>query len=98
MPYLDVAAVANADGKTLTLFMVNRHPDEAMTIDAALTGFRPRSIAEHVVLAHADLGATNIEAAPNNVVPKKGRGLSLRDGRVKGRLPSASYTVLRITI
>ncbi len=96
VPYLDVAAVLNADGATLTLFMVNRHPDEALSIDAALTGLAPHSIAAHVVLAHADPNATNTEAAPDNVVPRKGKGLALRDGRVKGRLPPRSYTMLRL--
>ena len=31
VPYLDVAAVQSPDGKTVAFFIVNRHPDEAMT-------------------------------------------------------------------
>ena len=74
VPYLDVAAVQSADGKTVAFFMVNRHPDEAMTVDIDMAGFAPKAIAEHITIAHPDLRATNTAAKPDRVVPKAGRG------------------------
>ena len=51
VPYLDISAVKN-DGKTLTFFAVNRHPDEAMTVNVNLAGFTPKSVVEHMTIAH----------------------------------------------
>ena len=98
VPYLDVAAVRSADEKTLTFFIVNRHPDEDMTIDFDLAGFAPKSVAEHVAIAHQDLRATNTAKAPNRVAPQKGKGAALRDGALKAKLPPRSYHVIRVKI
>lgn len=98
VPYLDVAAVKNTDGKTLTFFIVNRHPSEDMAIDVSMAGFAASGIAEHIVMAHADLRATNTAKAPNRVVPARGKGVALRDGTLKGKLPPRSYHVIRVKI
>ncbi len=97
VPYLDIAAVKNA-GKTLTFFVVNRHPDEAMAVDLSLSGFKPKAIVEHHTIVHRDLRATNTAKAPNRVVPTKGRGIGLRDGAIRGKLPPRSYHVIRVAI
>ena len=98
VPYLDVAAVQSADGKTVAFFMVNRHPDEAMAVDIDMAGFAPKAIAEHITIAHPDLRATNTAAKQDRVVPKSGEGISLSDGAVKGSLAPRSYHVLRVSI
>ena len=98
VPYLDVAAVRNSDGKTLTFFLVNRHPDELMTIDVTTAGFTPHAVAGHMVMAHPDLQAVNSEKAPATVLPKKGSGAALRDGALRCRLPPRSYHVIRLAI
>jgi len=97
VPYLDVAAVANDDGRTLTFFMVNRHPDTAIAVDIDMTGFAPKAVKEHAMLAHPDLRAIN-NASKEAVAPKKGKGVALRDGRLKGRLPPRSYHMLRVSV
>ena len=97
MPYLDVAAVRN-DGRTVTFFMVNRHPDEAMAIEIGMAGFAPTAIAEHIAMDEPDLQAVNTAKAPDRIVPKRGKGLGLRDGTIKGRLPPRSYHVLRVSV
>ena len=97
VPILDVAAVRN-DARTVTFFMVNRHPDEAMTIDLAMAGFAPTAIAEHITIDHPDLQAVNTAKAPDRVAPKRGKGLGLRDGAIKGKLPPRSYHVLRVSV
>jgi len=98
VPYLDVAAVKNTDGKTLTFFIVNRHPDQDMTVDIAMAGFDATAIAEHITMAHPDLRATNTAKAPNRVAPAKGKGVGLRDGALRGKLPPRSYHMIRVKI
>jgi alpha-N-arabinofuranosidase len=98
VPYLDASAVLSTDGKTVAFFLVNRHPDEAMEIDVDLAGFTVSGVAEHVVIAHPDLAATNTAAAPDRVQPQVGKGVSVSDGKVKGSLPARSYHVLRVTV
>jgi alpha-N-arabinofuranosidase len=98
VPYLDVAAVKNTDGKTLTFFLVNRHPKEDMAIDVGMAGFDASRIVEHVSMTHPDLRATNTAKAPNRVAPSKGKGVQLRDGALKGKLPPKSYHMIRVAI
>jgi alpha-L-arabinofuranosidase len=98
VPYLDVAAVKNTGGKTLTFFLVNRHPDEDMTIDVSMAGFKATGVEQHIAITHPDLRATNTAKAPNRVVPAKGKGITLRDGALKGKLPPRSYHVIRVNI
>jgi alpha-N-arabinofuranosidase len=98
VPYLDVAAVRNPGGRTVTFFMVNRHPDEAMSIDIGMTGFAPTGVAEHVAIEHADLAATNTAKAPERVAPKRGKGVAVKDGSVRGKLPPRSYHMIRVAV
>jgi alpha-L-arabinofuranosidase len=98
VPYLDVAAVKNTDGKTLTFFIVNRHPDEDIALDVDLAGFEPSAVAEHITIVNSNLHATNTAKAQNRVAPSKGKGISLRDGALKGKLPPRSYHVIRVKI
>ncbi len=98
VPYLDIAAVRNTDGQTLTFFAVNRHPDEAMSVDIGTAGFAPSAIIEHMTITHPDLGATNTAAAPNRVKPRKGKGAATTDDGIKVRLPPRSYHMIRVKI
>ncbi|MEX2319403.1 MAG: alpha-L-arabinofuranosidase C-terminal domain-containing protein, partial [Bauldia sp.] len=98
VPWLDASAVKNTDGKTITFFLINRHPKEALDLDIGMAGFKAKGIAEHIVMAHRDLKATNTARQPNRVVPAKGKGLSIRDGAVKGKLPPRSYSVVRVKL
>ena len=98
VPYLDASAVRSRDGKTVTLFLVNRHPDEALTLDVGMAGFAPKSVVEHVAIAHPDLRATNTATHPNRVEPQKGKGISIRDGALRGKLPPRSWQMLRIAV
>jgi len=78
--------------------MVNRHPDEALTLDIGMAGFAPKAIAEHVIMDGPDLQAANTATAPDRVVPKRGQGVALEDGAIRGGLPPRSYHVLRVSI
>jgi alpha-N-arabinofuranosidase len=98
VPYVDVAAVRSRDGKRLTLFVVNRHPDEDVTLDVGLAGFKATAIADHMMIAHPDPHATNTARHPDRVKPARGKGISLRDGGVRGKLPPRSYHVIGVAI
>ncbi len=98
VPYLDIAAVRNDDGKTLTFFAVNRHPDEAMTVDVSLAGFKPKAIVEHMTIAHPNLQAANTAKKPELVVPRKGKGASVTDTGLRCKLPPRSYHMIRVGI
>ncbi len=78
--------------------MVNRHPDEAMTVDIDMAGFAPKAIAEHITIDHPDLQATNTATKPDHVVPKPGAGISVSEGAVKGSLAARSYHVVRVSV
>jgi alpha-L-arabinofuranosidase len=49
-------------------------------------------------MTHRDLKATNTAKAPNRVVPAKGKGLGIRDGAVKGKLPPRSWSMVRVSV
>jgi alpha-N-arabinofuranosidase len=69
-----------------------------LTVDIDLAGFTPTGVTEHVTMDDPDLQAINTANAPDRVVPRRGKGLALRDGAVKGRLAPRSYHVLRVGV
>jgi alpha-N-arabinofuranosidase len=96
--YLDVAAVNNRDEGLLTLFIVNRHLTEKAELDVGLTGFGNLTLVEHHVMEGYGLNDTNGPDKPDHVVPKKGSGVGIEDGKVKGSLAALSYHVLRLKV
>jgi alpha-L-arabinofuranosidase len=96
--YIDAAAVHDEDGGALTLFILNRHLDEAAELDLRLGGFAECSIAEHHVMGGEgrDLRETNGPDASDRVAPRAGEGLGVEDGRLRGSLPPLSYHVIRL--
>ena len=98
VPYLDVAAVKNSDGKTLTFFVVNRHPDEDMTVDLSLAGFRPKAVVDHMTIAHPDLHAVNTAKKPDRSSRARARARRSCDGGLRCKLPPRSYHVIRVGI
>lgn len=97
--YLDMAAVHDPDGRTLTLFVLNRHLDETLDLDVALTGFDDAELIAHHVMAGKDrLEETNGPGASDRVSPQPGTGIGVEDGRVGGPLPPLSYHVVRMRV
>src|SRR5690606_41474881 len=95
VPWLDIAGVADREGRTLTFFAVNRHGTEPLDLELALAGFGPARLAEHVTIAHPDLTATNTAPAPDTVIPVPGTGATVEDRTLKARLGPYSCHVLR---
>jgi alpha-L-arabinofuranosidase len=98
VPYVDVSGVHNAEEDILTFFAVNRHGTETLDVEFALQGFEPTKIVDHQVMTHTMLEAVNTSANQNNVVPKKGNGAKIDDGKVKVSLPPYSYQMLRLKV
>jgi len=94
--YLDVAAVHDAIGGTVTVFIVNRHLEETAELDMALEGFDACRLIAHETMGGGDLRETNSADAPDRVAPRAGEKVSVEDGRLVGALPPLSYHVLRL--
>jgi len=94
-PWLDATAVMPPEGG-VNLFMVNRHPQEALSLDAGLAGFTGYRVAEHIVLKHQDLKATNTERAPNNVSPSSVPPGRVVEGRLEVALSPLTWNLVRL--
>jgi alpha-N-arabinofuranosidase len=88
--------VLNQEKGELTIFAVNRAQEEALDLICDLQGFYKYEIAEHIVLEHEDVKATNTEENPDNVVPHKNGSAVFKDGVVKARLARLSWNVIRL--
>lgn len=96
--YLDVAGVHDREGKTVTLFIVNRHLSENADLDISLTGFADPRLIEHQTMAGHGLTETNSASDPDRIRPMPGAGVGVEDGKVRGALPPLSYHVLRLRV
>jgi alpha-N-arabinofuranosidase len=98
VPYLDVSAVHDEAGKTITFFAVNRHATEALDLSIDLHGFGSARVIDHQVIRHADLRAVNSLKDQTAVGPKKGSGITADGGTLTGKLPPYSYQMLRVQL
>jgi alpha-L-arabinofuranosidase len=97
VPYVDVSGVHNEEDGTLTFFAVNRHGTESIDVEVALNGFTASAVVDHQVMTHSNLEATNTAKAPDTVVPRKGTGAAVADGKLTISLPPYSYQMVRLT-
>ena len=98
VPYLDVAAVQDEEGGTITFFAVNRHPSEDLSTAISLQGFGTPRIIDHQVMMHESLVATNTMENPDNVAPRAGSGAAVEDGIVRLALPPHSWQMIRVAV
>ena len=98
--YLDVAAVLAPDGKSITVFAINRHLEEEMDVNMALHGFGDLTVIDHQVMGGDASKAriANTADQPDLVIPRKGDKLSVDGGELTGRLPAFSYSVIRLAV
>ena len=96
VPYLKLAAVEDPASGGITLFALNRHLKEAMPLDVALQGFGTPQVAQALQLHHADLDATNTQAAPNRVAPTPLPGITVGSDRMQATLAPASWNMIRL--
>jgi len=74
VPYLDASAVLAPDRRALSLFVVNRHPSEAIGIDLRAAGLEGLRFLERYELVSEDTKAINDEAHPDRVSPTRMEG------------------------
>ncbi len=98
--YLDVAAVLAPDGGSVTVFAINRSLGESMELDIALNGFDDPQLLDHQVMGgdSEDARVANTCEQPARIKPRKGDGMGVVDGALKGALPAFSYNVIRLSV
>lgn len=97
-PYLKVAAVHDAPGKTLTLFMLNRHLSEPLTVSVAAGGFGELSLEQAHQLEDADLHAVNSKDLPDRIRPRPLETIRLQDSQLSAELRPASWNIIRLSL
>ncbi len=95
VPGLEATAVHDAGSGTLTVFAVNRLP-APLPLRAVLRDLDDVRVAEHLVLADADLRACNTAEDPDRVVPRAGTGAAVDGGALTVDLPALSWSVVRL--
>ena len=94
VPFIEATATLEDDG-SVTVFAVNRDPEEDTVLDIDLHAFGSLRIAEHILLHHDDVNAVNTEENPGNVIPAAGPGGVIDGEKAAVRLPALSWNVIR---
>jgi alpha-N-arabinofuranosidase len=95
VPYLDVAAAVSTDGKTLTLFCVNRSITTDIPTKIILHDFVAAHEAEVSVLSSSSLADSNDEVSPDKVEPIESRETIHPEGWIHV-FPHGSVTVISV--
>jgi alpha-N-arabinofuranosidase len=92
-----VDAVATVQAQEISLFLVNRHRHEPVSVRVATGGFGEVELVEELTVSDADLGATNTAEHPDRVVPRNLGITTVDDQGVSIVLPAASWSMVRLT-
>ncbi len=95
VPYVDATAVRSRDGRTLTVFCVNRSLNQDLPARIGLQGFTPEGTVEVKQIRAADRYEENSEVEPMHVVPQDDSFIAPKSGPVTVTLPHESVTMLR---
>ena len=95
VPYLKAAAVAG-EGGGLTLFILNRHMTEEMTLDVTARSFGALSLVDASELQDGDLQAVNSKAEPERIARKPLEGISVNGDTIALKLKPLSWNVVRL--
>ena len=93
IPCVDCAAVHDAQAGTITLFLVNKHLTEDISLQ--IKGLGPAKCQQWITLAGYDMEATNTaDSAP--VQPRTAKGTVIQNGCLYACLEKASWNMLVI--
>ncbi|MED4129913.1 arabinosylfuranosidase ArfA [Shouchella miscanthi] len=95
VPQLDTAVVYNEESEQLTIFGLNRHLDDSLTVTIDVRGFESYQIKEHIVLENKDLKAVNTKRN-EQVKPHSNGDAKVGDGKVTAHFSAASWHVIRL--
>jgi len=98
VPYLKAAAVHDETAGVLTLFALNRHLDEQMTLRVDAQGFAGFEIEQAHQLRDADLDAVNTKAQPDRVRPTGLPSVQATRTGIEAVLSPASWNVVRVKV
>jgi alpha-L-arabinofuranosidase len=98
VPYLKISAVHNHESGHVTLFVLNRHLEESLTMNAEVRGFDGLSVVNAHQLRHDDLKAVNTKDSPEEVKPSSLDGIEVDGSRIRVRLAPASWSVIRLKV
>jgi alpha-N-arabinofuranosidase len=98
VPYVKLAAVHDEAGRTVTLFLLNRHLDQPMPVDIDIRGFGSLELRRASELRNDDLTATNTKQAPDRVKPAPLAGVRIDGSRLLATLSPASWNVIQLAI
>ncbi|MFC0473699.1 alpha-N-arabinofuranosidase [Halalkalibacter kiskunsagensis] len=95
VPYLDTVSVYDEESEAVTIFAVNRHQTDVMSLDADVRSFEGYRVVEHIVLENDDVKATN-QHNHTNVVPHNNGDAKVDGGKLEANLPKLSWNVIRL--
>jgi alpha-N-arabinofuranosidase len=96
VPYLKLAAVHNADAKSLTLFALNRHLREELPLEVTAEGFAGLAVDLALTLHDTDLKAVNTKESPDRIKPAPLKTATVEESHVRAALPPVSWSVIRL--
>lgn len=96
VPYIDVVATRSKDGKTLTLFCVNRSLTMDVPTSFDLSGFHAQGAGEVEQITAASRYMRNDEVEPHQVYPQPSRITIASDHNPSITLSHESVTVIRL--
>jgi alpha-N-arabinofuranosidase len=97
IPYLDIAGTIDDQGKTATLFILNRDLEKSRDLEVVWHDLTPSRVVDCQVLTGPDLKAANGFDAPKRVVPQPLEPPNA-SGRMTFKLPPHSHTVVNVAI
>ncbi len=93
--YLDTSVVLNEERREISVFCVNKHPDQALHAEISLENFSELSGLEHICLTGPDRYMTNTAQQPDRVVPQLLEPPKVSQTQSTVSLPPLSFNVLR---
>ncbi len=96
VPFLDVTATASKDGRTVTLFVVNRSLNKDIATDISVPGAKRNSNTDAVVFTSASLFNRNSEERPESLTPQNSSFTASE--RFRYSFPHSSVTRLTVTL
>lgn len=98
VPVLDSVATYDADEGRLAVFVVNRHPTEAVSVSTDLRGFGEVSLTEATLIGGDDLFAANTMDDPDKVAPQAHTAASIEGTTLHATLPAASWSMFLVQV
>ncbi|GLY27052.1 alpha-N-arabinofuranosidase [Kineosporia sp. NBRC 101731] len=100
VPVIDAVATHDEEAGEISVFVVNRSQDEAVTLSVPLGSFEQGTftVAEAWTLTDDDLSASNTADDPDRVVPVAAEGVVVEDGELRLALPAVSWSAIRVTL